>query len=115
MIYSFTGANGDGASPAAGVVLGKNGVLYGTTTFGGNATACHNPYTQASGCGTVFELTPPSTPGGVWTATILHSFTGPSGEGSLPGPLTASPVGVLYGPTWSGGTAGKGTIFAIQP
>ena len=116
VIYSFTGINGDGASPVAGVVLGKNGVLYGTTTYGGSATSgCHDPSTGAFGCGTVFQLTPPASPGGAWTETILHSFTGQNGEGSIPGPLTASPVGVLYGPTWSGGTAGKGTIFAIQP
>src|ERR1022692_417265 len=116
VIYSFTGLNGDGASPAAGVVLGKNGVLYGTTTPGGSATSgCHNPFTGANGCGTVFELTPPATSGGAWTETILHSFTGQNGEGSIPGPLTASRIGVLYGPTWTGGTAGKGTIFAIQP
>jgi hypothetical protein len=116
VIYSFTGTNGDGASPAAGVTLGKNGVLYGSTTYGGSATAgCHNPFTGANGCGTVFELTPPATPGGAWTETILHTFTGPNGDGSLPGPLTVSRVGVLYGPTLTGGTAGKGTIFAIQP
>jgi hypothetical protein len=116
VIYSFTGLNGDGASPAAGVVLGKNGVLYGTTTYGGSATSgCHDPNTGANGCGTVFELTPPAMPGGAWTETILHSFTGQNGEGSIPGPLTLGPTGVLYGSTLTGGTAGKGTIFAVEP
>jgi uncharacterized protein YceK len=115
VIYSFTGINGDGALPAAGVVLGENGVLYGTTTYGGNATSvCNNPYNLASGCGTVFQLTPPASPGGTWTETVLHSFTGPTGDGSAPGPLTLG-RGVLYGPTLTGGTAGKGTIFAVKP
>lgn len=116
VIYSFTGLNGDGAYPAAAVVSGKNGVLYGTTLYGGSATS-GTPCTfyGATGCGTVFQLTPPAMPGGTWTETILHSFTGQNGEGSIPGPLTVSRVGLLNGPTWTGGTAGKGTIFAIQP
>jgi uncharacterized repeat protein (TIGR03803 family) len=44
VIYSFTGANG--ADPEAGLVLGGNGILYGTTGGGGTALA-----------GTVFALT----------------------------------------------------------
>jgi hypothetical protein len=56
-----------------------------------------------------------SDAGGAWTETILHSFTGQGGEGSIPGPLTLGSNGVLYGPTWSGGLAGAGTIFEIKP
>jgi hypothetical protein len=116
VIYNFTALNGDGAYPAAGLVLGQNGLLYGTTTYGGSATSgspCS--YYGATGCGTVFELTPAATGGGVWTETILHNFTGQNGQGSIPGPLTLSSNGVLYGPTWSGGTAGAGTIFELKP
>jgi len=46
VLYSFTGAN-DGSQPFAGVALGSNNALYGTTTFDGVA-----------GYGTVFELMP---------------------------------------------------------
>jgi len=116
IIYNFAGTNGDGAYPVAGVVLGENGVLYGTTTYGGIATSgspCS--LSGASGCGTVFELTPPTSPGGAWTENVLHSFTGQNGDGSIPGPLAISPGGVLYGPTSGGGSAGKGTIFALEP
>ncbi len=117
VIYSFTGINGDGAYPSASVVIGKNGLLYGTTQYGGSATSgspCS--YYGASGCGTVFQLTPPTTPGGSWTETVLHSFTGQTGEGSIPmAGLTLSSSGVLYGTTSGGGTAGKGTVFSIQP
>jgi hypothetical protein len=122
VIYSFTGLNGDGLYPEVGVVLGKNGVLYGTTTYGGSATSgspCINYGIAGAygplGCGTVFQLTPPAMPGGAWTEAILHSFTGQNGEGSIPGPLTMNADGVLFGPTFSGGTAGGGTIFAVEP
>ena len=116
MIYNFTGTNGDGAYPGAAVLLGKDGVLYGTTSYGGAATSgspCS--FEGAVGCGAVFELTPPATPGAPWTETILHSFTGQNGEGSNPGPLTLGLGDVLYGPTSGAGPADKFTIFALQP
>jgi uncharacterized repeat protein (TIGR03803 family) len=116
-IYNFTALNGDGAFPAAGLVMDENGVLYGTTTYGGSATSgspCF--YFGPTGCGTVFALTPPATPGGAWTETVLHSFTGQNGEGSVPMTgLTLNPTGSLFGTTSTGGTAGKGTVFAVKP
>jgi hypothetical protein len=116
VIYSFTGITGDGAYPTAGVVLGENGVLYGTTGYGGSATSGSScTLYGASGCGTVFSLTPPSSPSGPWTETVLHSFAGQNGDGAHPGPLVLSSTGVLYGPATSGGTAGAGTIFAVKP
>jgi uncharacterized repeat protein (TIGR03803 family) len=97
-------------------VLGKNGSLFGTTEYGGSAasgSACVS--FGASGCGTVFELKPPAAPGGAWTETVLHSFTGKDGDGAVPqANLTVGPAGVLYGTTWSGGTAGFGTVFSIK-
>lgn len=116
MLYSFTGLNGDGAFPKASVVVGKNGELYGTTEYGGSATSgtpCD--FSGASGCGTVFELTPPTAPGAVWTERVLHTFTGKNSDGALPtASLTLSSTGVLYGTTSAGG-AGQGTVFAIKP
>ena len=112
VIYNFTGLNDDGASPAAGLVLGKDGVLYGTTSVGGGASTC--AYKGVQGCGAVFELMPPATLGGSWTETILHGFSGPDGDGT-PGPMTLSRDGVLYGTTSGGGTAGAGTVFAVVP
>src|ERR1700685_582731 len=54
----------DGEEPEAGLIFDTRGNLYGTTTFGGN------------GSGTVFELSPPSQPGGSWTHQVLWSFPG---------------------------------------
>jgi uncharacterized repeat protein (TIGR03803 family) len=105
VIYSFTATNGDGTFPSASVVVGKDGSLYGTTQSGGSANL-----------GTVFQLTPPATLGDPWTEMILHSFTGQSGDGATPlAGLTLNSAGVLYGTTSSGGTAGKGTVFAVTP
>jgi hypothetical protein len=119
ILYSFTGSNGDGVAPVAGVVVGKSGALYGTTQWGGNATsdsACPASYFVVAGCGIIFELKPPSAPGGTWTETVLHSFSGQNGDGATPvAALALSSTGVLYGTTSAGGTAGKGTIFAVVP
>ena len=61
--YSFTGLNGDGQWPVAGVILDADGSLYGTTGNGGNPSCGY-------GCGTVFEL---DTTG---KETVLYGFTG---------------------------------------
>jgi uncharacterized repeat protein (TIGR03803 family) len=114
-LYNFNGTP-DGSSPYySGVVIGKKGTLYGTTLFGGTA-----------GYGTVFELRPPASPGGVWTEVVLHSFAGGS-DGELPYAglaIGSGPGGypVLYGTTTYGGTGpctvnypGCGTVFSLTP
>jgi uncharacterized repeat protein (TIGR03803 family) len=49
-IYTFQGSP-DGAYPAANMILGNAGSLYGTTVFGGTGTC-------QGGCGTVFQAGP---------------------------------------------------------
>jgi uncharacterized repeat protein (TIGR03803 family) len=105
MLHSFQGAPSDGSSPISSVAIGAGGVLYGTTSNGGPANL-----------GTVFSLTPPSSPGGDWTETVLHSFHGP--DGAIPATTLAIGSGdALYGATAQGGTGnctgGCGAIFCL--
>jgi len=86
----------DGASPVAGLTQARNGKFYGTTLYGG-----------AHGAGTVFEI---SAAGKLKT---LHSF-GAAGDGTNPyAVLVQAADGTFYGTTYSGGTHGQGTVFAI--
>lgn len=99
--------------------MDSNGSVYGTTASAGSAasdSACPASYLVIAGCGIVFKLTPPSSPAGAWTETILHSFSGADGDGAIPlAGLVLSSTGILYGTTSAGGTAGRGTVFAVEP
>jgi uncharacterized repeat protein (TIGR03803 family) len=94
--------DGSGGSDPNGDLIDVNGVLYGTTSDGGQF-----------GLGTVFSV----TASGV--ETVLHSFQGGSdGNGPIAGLAYAN--GVLYGTTFQGGGTGCGgpgcgTIFAVTP
>jgi len=105
VLHTFTGQPGDGAYPWASLVIGKNEELYGTTVDGGT-----------SNIGAVFELTPPASPGGAWTKTVLYSFAGGSDGAHPQGAVVIANDGVLYGTTINGGTpCGCGTVFALKP
>jgi hypothetical protein len=104
LIYNFQGGN-DGATPNA-VTLGPDGSLYGSS-FG---TTLIGQYVGPKGIGTVFQLTPPSSPGGNWTKTILQQF----GKGKLYGP--DSPLILLHGNIYGTSSAPKGgVVFELLP
>ena len=108
VLYSFLGG-ADGAHPEAGLVMGKLNVLYGSAYWGGS-TGC--PVANYPlGCGTIFELLPPSAPGGTWTQKVLYTFTGTGADGTHPyGNMVLSIQGALFGTTYSGGSQ-SGTCF----
>jgi len=94
ILHSFDNVSGsDGAVPWAGVAVGNHGELYGTTVYGGPQEM-----------GTVYELTPPASPGGTWTETILYNFTGEDAPESPYGGVIAATQSngqpVLYGTTF---------------
>jgi uncharacterized repeat protein (TIGR03803 family) len=94
--FGFDGT--DGAVPDAGLVLGRDGLLYGTTSTGGG-----------SGSGKAFRLNPQTG-----AITVLHSFEGPDGA-SPQAPLTLGPGGKFYGTTSAGGANNFGTVFSMTP
>jgi uncharacterized repeat protein (TIGR03803 family) len=95
VLHSFVGT--DGANPAAGLVEGTDGNLYGTTNGGGSGDN-----------GTAFRI----TPAGV--LTVLHVFSGSSSDGAKPTTLIQGQDGNFYGVTAAGGTSNNGTVFEIS-
>jgi uncharacterized repeat protein (TIGR03803 family) len=106
-LHSFA-AGSDGARPYSRLIDVK-GTLYGTTTEGGNPSACYD-----AGCGTVYSIT---TTG---AEKVVYSFAGGS-DGSAPRASLVDIKGTLYGTTTFGGKVAKGeapccgTIFALSP
>ncbi len=99
-LHAFTGEP-DGNGPVGTLVVDSEGALYGATFRGG-----------ASNKGMVYKLTPPTTQGGEWTETTLHSFSGPDGHNPYYG-VTVTPSGTVYGATNYGGAGGDGVIYQI--
>ena len=104
-LISFNGP--DGVNPSAGLVLGRDGYLYGTTYQGG---------ANGNYQGTVFKISPESP----YTLTTLHTFLGSPTDGAFPyAGLVQGTDGFFYGTTANGGTSnicnnGCGTIFKIS-
>ena len=110
VLHAF-GGYPDGVQPNGQLVIDSSGNVYGVTAFGGS-NLCNS---GSIGCGTVFKLTPPAAPGGTWTETILHNFTGDDGWEPLSG-LTADSRGHLYGVCFLGGSnLNAGTLFELTP
>ncbi len=122
VLWSF-GAAGDGQVPAAGLIADKWGNLYGTTTAGGANSCALSEF--GSGCGTVFELSPPSSKSTQWRERVLWSFAGGSDDGAVPfAGLVADKRGNLRGTTLGGGAnscprspfgPNCGTVFELSP
>ena len=121
LLYMFKGKRyNDGEAPD-GLIIDAAGNLYGVTAYGGTGD-CVLVGVKA-GCGTVYELSPP-TNGGKWTYTELYSFKGGK-DGDLPGGnLVFDRAGNLYGTTNFGGGKGTtcdpyyqycGTVFRLSP
>jgi uncharacterized repeat protein (TIGR03803 family) len=103
-IYRFAG----GSRPyhPTSLRVGSGGILYGSSRTGGTGTGAD---CAADGCGTIFSLTPPTDPGGDWTATVLYSFD--MGPGALPAGIVIGPGGTIYGSS----NTGRGDVFSLTP
>ena len=99
VLHSFSSSGSDGRSPAAALVSGKDGALYGATPYGGQGN-----------CGTVFRITPDGS-----SFSTLYSFSSSGGDAQAPAAaLAQGRDGALYGTTSTGGS-GDGTVFKINP
>lgn len=84
------------ANPVAALVEGTNGLLYGTSSYGGTSNR-----------GTVFSVQKNGA-----SFNLLHSF---ASEGLRSyAPLAQSTNGLFYGLTVQHGTGGYGTLFSIN-
>ncbi|HZM06082.1 MAG TPA: choice-of-anchor tandem repeat GloVer-containing protein [Candidatus Saccharimonadales bacterium] len=92
---SFAFTNGDGAYPAASLVVSGN-TLYGTASQGGSF-----------GNGTVFRV---NTDGSAFTN--LYTFTNNDGASPQAGLVLSG--NTLYGVARQGGTYGSGTVFQVN-
>jgi uncharacterized repeat protein (TIGR03803 family) len=107
VLHQFQGGS-DGFAPAAGLVAGKHGRLYGTTYAGG------------AGAGTVFELAP-SGSGYQETVLLRFRYDFMRNGGAFPAAaLIADHKGDLYGTTELGGhhcvsEGGCGVVFRLKP
>jgi uncharacterized repeat protein (TIGR03803 family) len=114
ILHSFNGCSdggGVGGTNNARLVSDSSGRLFGAAFRGG--MGCGD-----SGFGTIFMLTPPSSPGSAWTHTTLHTFRGSNGpaDGAHPAAnLIFDDVGTLYGTTLDGGDYNFGTVFKLTP
>jgi uncharacterized repeat protein (TIGR03803 family) len=102
ILHTFQGQSGsDGAQTFAGVVLDKNGNVFGTTFGGGSFNY-----------GTVFELIAANG----FASTLLHSFNLDGKDGTLPNGVIFDASGNLWGTTEGAGeNDGNGTIFKLTP
>jgi uncharacterized repeat protein (TIGR03803 family) len=91
VLHTFANNSVDGKNPYAGLILGADGFLYGTTQSGGT-----------NGTGTVYKL---STTGSNYQ--VIHNFGSITNDGLSPtGPVTQGSDGYLYGTTPYGGAFG---------
>ncbi len=97
VLHSFTGGS-DGGNPYAGVILGANGGLYGTTYLGGAANA-----------GVVYAVSQSGQ------FQVLYSFTGGADGGNPYAGLASDSAGNLYGTTVNGGSANAGAVYKVTP
>jgi uncharacterized repeat protein (TIGR03803 family) len=101
LLYDFGGGS-DGEAPDAGLIS-VNGMLYGTTEYGGGS----------SNAGTVYSITLAGT------EKVLHRFRSGSSDGANPESGLVNVKGKLYGTTAYGGRSGClnrcGTVFVLTP
>jgi uncharacterized repeat protein (TIGR03803 family) len=96
LLHGFSGT--DGSGPFSGLTMGKKGILYGTTDYGGPEND-----------GVVFAFTLKGS-----KLSVLHSFEKTDGAGPQ-GQVALDKAGRLVGTTFDGGTNDSGVIYRYDP
>lgn len=99
ILHSFAGGGHDGKKPMSGVTVGPDGNLWGVTRNGGRAKR-----------GTIYRILSDGH------LEIVHMFGKDADDGGRNpiGALVLASDGFMYGTTFSGGVAGKGTVFRVN-
>jgi len=106
LLHLFDFSAGEGVDPLAGVTLGSDGNLYGTTLGGGGFDD-----------GAIFRLV---HDGNSWNYQTLHSFTMETGDSPFGG-VTFDSQGNMYGTAIAGGpnqiycNGGCGVVWELTP
>jgi uncharacterized repeat protein (TIGR03803 family) len=112
-LWQFSGS--DGSEPGSGLVQGRDGYFYGTTSAGAGTN--YIPVCDCYGSGTVYRIT------SAGTLTTLYQFGARPTDGVSPfASLVQGTDGNFYSTTGYGGTnfssfyqCDKGTVFRITP
>jgi uncharacterized repeat protein (TIGR03803 family) len=95
-LYSFPFDESGGIDPEGGLVLGTDGMFYGTAYQGG-----------INNNGTIYRITPRGK------FSVVYTFDGTNGCCPL-ATLVQHTSGVMYGDTYAGGTKGLGVVYSIN-
>jgi uncharacterized repeat protein (TIGR03803 family) len=98
VFHQFGAFNGDAYSPCLGLIQASDGRIYGVTDNGG-----------AYDWGALFAMNQDGS-----GYSLVHSFTGPGGDGAHPSGVIEGVDGALYGVTADGGTFHAGAIFKLN-
>jgi len=103
ILHNFDLVDGDGAPLSPLTII--NHELYGTSSIG---------HVGGPG-GAVWKFSRPSKARAPWKKTLLYSFQGSTDGAGPSGQLLPGPDGVLYGMTFSGGSANCGAVYKLKP
>jgi uncharacterized repeat protein (TIGR03803 family) len=108
VLYNFPEyTSGKASNPNGRLTFDGAGNLYGAA-FGGIGDCFLN------GCGVVFQIKKPNTPGGTWRGRVIYAFGAFSGDATVPWSGFVFRSGVLYGTSTAGGANGQGTLFELS-
>ena len=102
-LYLFKGAH-DGGNPEIGVLISKEGEIYGNTSDGSSPS---DP--------TVFKISPPTINGGAWKKTIISRTAYKYYGSTWPSGITMDKNSAIYGAVFTDSTNEAGTIYKLTP